>query len=156
VGITVTDLDAGKALLIVDGDVGQAVQASATVPGTVIPVQSNGQTYVDGGLLTLVPVHFIKAMGADMVIAIDIYCGQTSSAGGHAIDMLLKTFRLQSCLLSKAETADADLLIRPAFEPTNPVSFAQRDEAIMAGYLAAKAAIPALKAKIAAWKTAPK
>ena len=36
-GITVTDLGAGKALLIVDGDPGEAVQASATVPGTVIP-----------------------------------------------------------------------------------------------------------------------
>ena len=150
-GITVTDLGTGKALLIVDGDVGEAVQASASVPGTVIPVQSNGQTYVDGGLLTLVPVHFVKAMGADIVIAIDIYCGTHPAPRANAIDTLLKTFRLQSCLLSQAEIADADILIRPEFEPTNSVSFAQRDEAIMAGYLAARAVMPTLKAKISAF-----
>jgi NTE family protein len=155
-GVTVTDLGAGKALLVVDGDLGEAVQSSASVPGTVIPVQSNGQTYVDGGLLTIVPVHFVRAMGADIVIAIDIYCGKHPAPQGNAIDTLLKTFRLQSCLLSEAETADADILIRPEFEPDNPVSFAQLDEAIMAGYVAAVAATPALKAKIAAWRPSPK
>jgi NTE family protein len=148
-GITVTDLGAGKALLVVDGDPGEAVQASATVPGTVIPVQSNGRTYVDGGVLTIVPVRFVRAMGADVVIAVDIYCGAHPAPRGNALDTVLKTFRLQSCLLSDAETAEADILIRPAFEPDNPVSFAQRDAAIMAGYRAAAAAIPALKAKIA-------
>ncbi|MFZ4537961.1 patatin-like phospholipase family protein [Propionivibrio sp.] len=154
-GIAVSDLGAGKALLVIDGDPGEAVQASATVPGMVIPVQSNGRTYVDGGVLTIVPVRFTRAMGADVVIAIDIYCGKHPAPRGNALDTLLKTFRLQSCLLSDAEIAEADILIRPAFEPDNPVSFAQRDEAIMAGYVAAVAAIPALKAKIAAWQASP-
>jgi NTE family protein len=148
-GITVTDLGAGKALLVVAGDPGEAVQASATVPGTVIPVQSNGRTYVDGGVLTIVPVRFVRAMGADVVIAVDIYCGRHPAPRANALDTVLKTLRLQSCLLSDAETAEADILIRPGFEPDSPVSLAQRDEAIMAGYRAAAAAIPALKAKIA-------
>ncbi|MBS1142484.1 MAG: hypothetical protein H6R13_3937, partial [Proteobacteria bacterium] len=159
-GITVTDLGAGKALLVVDGDPGEAVQASATVPGTVIPVQSNGRTYVDGGVLTIVPVRivpvrFVRAMGADVVIAVDIYCGRHPAPRGNALDTVLKTLRLQSCLLSDAEAAEADILIRPGFEPDSPVSLAQRDEAIMAGYRAAAAAIPALKAKIAAWQATP-
>lgn len=155
-GITVTDLDAGKALLVVDGDPGEAVQASATVPGVVIPVQSSERTLVDGGVLTIVPVRFVRAMGADLVIAIDIYCGKPSALRANALDTVLKTFRLQSCLLSEAETAEADILVRPAFEPDNPVSFSKRDEAIMAGYRAAANAIPEIKAKIAAWQPRPK
>lgn len=151
-GITVTDLGAGKALLVVDGDPGEAVQASASVPGVVIPVQSNESTYVDGGVLTIVPVRFVRAMGADVVIAVDIYCGKHPALRGNALDTVLKTFRLQSCLLSEAETAEADILVRPAFEPDNPVSFSQRDAAIMAGYRAAAEAIPEIKAKIAAWQ----
>ena len=154
-GVTVTDLGAGKALLVVDGDPGEAVQASATVPGTVIPVQSNGRTYVDGGVLTIVPVRFVRAMGADVVIAVDIYCGRHPAPRANALDTVLMTLRLQSCLLSDVETAEADILIRPGFEPDSPVSLAQRDEAIMAGYRAAAAAIPALKAKIAAWQATP-
>jgi NTE family protein len=148
-GITVTDLDAGKALLVVDGDPGEAVQASATVPGVVIPVQSNERTYVDGGVLTIVPVRFVRAMGADVVIAVDIYCGKPPALRGNALDTVLKTFRLQSCLLSNAETAEADILVRPTFEPDNPVSFSQRDEAVLAGYQAMKAALPALLIRIA-------
>jgi NTE family protein len=68
---------------------------------------------------------------------------------------VLKSFRLQSCLLSETETAEADILVRPAFEPDNPVSFSQREEAIMAGYRAAADTIPTLKAKIAAWQPRP-
>ncbi len=94
-------------------------------------------------------------MGADVVIAFDIYCGKHPAPRGNALDTLLKTLRLQSCLLSDVETAEADILIRPEFEPDNPVSFAQRDAAIMAGYRSAAAAIPALKAKIAAWQATP-
>jgi NTE family protein len=154
-GITVTDLSVGKALLVVDGDPGEAVQTSATVPGVVIPVHSNERTYVDGGVLTIVPVRFVRAMGADVVIAVDIYCGKQPALRGNALDTVLKTFRLQSCLLSDAEIAEADILIRPEFEPDNPVSFAQRDAAIMAGYRSAAAAIPALKAKIADWQSRP-
>ncbi len=153
-GITVTDLSAGKALLVVDGDPGEAVQTSATVPGVVIPVHSNERTYVDGGVLTTVPVRFVRAMGADVVIAVDIYCGKHPALRGNALDTVLKTFRLQSCLLSDAEIAEADILIRPEFEPDNPVSFAQRDAAIRAGYRSAAAAIPALRAKLAGWKPA--
>jgi NTE family protein len=133
----------------------EAVQASATVPGVVIPVQSRERTYVDGGVLTIFPVRFVKAMGADLVIAVDIYCGKPSALRGNALDTVLKTFRLQSCLLSVAETAEADILVRPAFEPDTPVSFSQREEAIMAGYRPAAEAIPALKAKIAAWQPRP-
>ena len=151
-GITVTDLGAGKALLIVDGDPGEAVQASATVPGTVIPVQSNGRTYVDGGVLTIVPVRFVRGMGAEIIIAVDIYCGKHPAPRGNAVDTVLKTLRLQSCQLSNAETAEADILIRPGFEPDSPVSLAQRDEAIAAGYEATKAMIPKIRTKLAGSK----
>jgi NTE family protein len=49
---------------------------------------------------------------------------------------------LQNCKLSEAEMAEADVLIRPLFEPAEVRSFKQRNEAIEAGYLAAKAALP--------------
>jgi NTE family protein len=148
-GVTVTDLEAGMALLVVEGDPGEAVQASATVPGTVIPVRSKGRTLVDGGVLSVVPVKFARAMGADIVIAVDIFCGRTPPLKGNA-DTVLNTLRLQSCLLSKDEIASADILIRPDFEPDDPVSFAQRDLAIEARYRATREALPAIRAHLAA------
>ena len=118
----------------------------------MIPVQSNGRTYIDGGVLTIVPVRFLRAMGAEIIIAVDIYCGKHPAPRGNAVDTVLKTLRLQSCLLSDAETAEADILIRPGFEPDSPVSLAQRDEAIALGYQATKAMIPKIRAKLAGSK----
>ena len=143
-GVTVTDLGKGEALLIVDGDVGQAVQASASVPGAIMPVHANGATYVDGAILALVPVRFARQLGADVVLGVDIICGKQAALKGNALDSLLRAVRLQSCKLSEQEVAEADFLIQPKFEPESNLSFDQREEAIMAGYLAAKAIMPAL------------
>jgi NTE family protein len=147
-GVTVTDLDRGISLLVVDGDLGEAVQASATVPGTVVPVFSQDATYVDGGLLSVVPVRFARALGADLVIGIDIYCGTPGRPSRHAVDTLLKTLRLQSCKLGEAEANEADILVRPRFEPDSKISFDERASAIEAGYTATLAQIPALRERL--------
>ena len=147
-GVAVTDLGKGQALLIVGGDLGEAVQASASVPGVVVPVQSQDTTYIDGGVLTIVPVRFARALGAELVIGIDIYCGNDVALKQHAVDTVLKTFRLQGCRLSESESAEADFLIRPGFEPASDTRFAQSDEAIMAGYQAAQAMLPELRSRL--------
>lgn len=147
-GIAVTDLTNGRALLVVDGDVGGAVQASSSVPGAFVPVQSNGAILVDGGVLSLVPVRFARAMGADVILAVDIYCGSQPPLKGTAFDNVLRTFRLQGCLLNREEAAEADFLIRPNFEPASATSFKQRDEAIMAGYEEMQAILPELKKRL--------
>jgi len=147
-GVTVTDLTHGKSLLVVDGDVGKAVQASSSVPGVFVPVQVNGATWMDGGILSLVPVRYARAMGADVILAIDIYCGSQPPLRGTLFDNVLRTFRLQGCLLSREEAAEADFLVRPIFEPASPASFEQRDEAIKAGYEAMLAIMPELKKRL--------
>jgi NTE family protein len=147
-GIAVTDLTNGKALLVVDGDVGKAVQASASVPGAFVPMQVNGAIWVDGGVLSLVPVRFTRAMGADVVVGVDIYCGSQRVLKGTLFDNVLSTFHLQSCLLNREEASEADFLIRPKFEPASVSSFKQRDEAIRVGYEAMKARLPALMKRL--------
>jgi NTE family protein len=74
------------------GDLTEAVRASIAVPGIVTPVRSNGRILVDGGLVNPVPVSVARAMGADLVIAVDlnhdIVAGRLSRpvarANGHA------------------------------------------------------------------------
>jgi NTE family protein len=118
------------------------------VPGAVVPVESGSTTLIDGGVLTLVPVRAARALGADVVIGIDIYCATEAALKGHAFDTISCTFRLQSCTLSAPKMAEADVLIQPFFEPDNPVSFAQRNAAIQAGYEAAISAIPVIREKL--------
>jgi len=145
-GVSVTDLENPEPLFVTSGDLGDAVRTSSSVPGAFSPVESEGRFYVDGGVFSLVPVRLARAMGADIVIGIDILCTRFPYPQDDGIHAMLSTFRLQSCKIGTEEMAEADLLIRPDFEPESEISLASGDAGIEAGYLAMKAALPQLKA----------
>src|SRR5574340_1819748 len=67
-----TDIVSGEEVVIRSGDVIEAVRASISVPGIFTPVRSNGRILVDGGLTDPVPASAARAMGADLVIAVDL------------------------------------------------------------------------------------
>ncbi|OGS95284.1 MAG: patatin [Gallionellales bacterium RIFCSPLOWO2_02_FULL_57_47] len=67
-----TDIVSGEEVIIRRGDVIEAVRASLSVPGIFTPVRSNGRILVDGGITNPVPVSAARAMGADIVIAVDL------------------------------------------------------------------------------------
>ncbi|WP_020407505.1 patatin-like phospholipase family protein [Hahella ganghwensis] len=135
-GIAVTDLTERESKLIQSGNPGKAVQISSSIPGAFIPVTVNDHVYVDGGVLTLIPVRYARAMGADFVIAVDIYCGNQKTDTDTSGRILLSTFRMQSCKLGEADLAAADIVIQPEFEPENYGSFSSKADAIEAGYQA--------------------
>lgn len=67
-----TDLLSGAEVILDSGDVTEAVRASIAVPGLLTPVQLNNRILLDGGLVNPVPVSVVRAMGADVVIAVDV------------------------------------------------------------------------------------
>jgi len=149
IGVTATDIAAQKAVLIVGGDPGLAAQASASIPGVFVPVRNDGHTYIDGGVLDQVPVRFAKALGADVVIGVDIYCGRELSADQGSMRTAYNVFRLQSCTLNRPNERAADVLIQPEFEQASVGPFDARSEAIEAGYRATVAKIPEIRRALA-------
>jgi len=140
-----TDLRSGQAVLLDAGAPGTAVQASAAVPGINVPVAYAGGHLVDGGIASLVPVRFARAMGADIVIAVDIYCTGPQSDGLAAPMVLLRVMRVQSCLIAAHEMAEADVLISPPVSVSGLSATGEREAAITAGYEAALAALPGIR-----------
>jgi len=67
-----TDLTGGREIWLREGSVLDAVRASIAVPGLFSPSFQNGRMLVDGGLVNPVPVSLCRAMGADIVIAVDL------------------------------------------------------------------------------------
>lgn len=67
-----TDLISGREIVIRDGNLVDAVRASISVPGIFAPVRRDRQILVDGGLVNPVPVSSVRALGADLVIAVDL------------------------------------------------------------------------------------
>ena len=143
-GAVAAALDTGEPVLIDQGDSGQAVRASAAVPGAMQPVESTRGPLVDGGIASLVPIRFARAMGADVVIGVDIYCNSPRQNGSTFLTTFAKVAQTQTCLVSRAEMAEADILITPRVSVTDMKSAAQRDEAIRTGYEAAKSLMPSV------------
>uniref|UniRef100_UPI002FDCCB9C patatin-like phospholipase family protein n=1 Tax=Pelomicrobium sp. TaxID=2815319 RepID=UPI002FDCCB9C len=71
-GAVATDLETGNEVWLREGRVMEAVRASIALPGLFTPVQRDGRILVDGGLVNPVPVSLCRAMGADIVIAVDL------------------------------------------------------------------------------------
>lgn len=67
-----TDLANGREIWLREGPVIEAVRASIALPGLFTPAQLDGRLLVDGGLVNPVPVSLCRALGADIVIAVDL------------------------------------------------------------------------------------
>ena len=149
-GIVATDLDSGLAMLFQRGDVGLAVRASSAVPAVFQPVAIGGREYVDGGLVSPVPVRFARQMGAELVIAVDISSPPDGNATGDPFKMLLQTFAIMGKSINTLELKDADVVLRPRLLGVSSADFTARKRAIDAGREAATAGLSALRLRLAA------
>jgi NTE family protein len=149
-GIVATDLDSGAPILFQRGDTGMAVRASSAVPAVFQPVRIGAREYVDGGLVSPVPVRFARQMGAELVIAVDISAAPEGNGTGDAMRMLLQTFAIMGRSINSFELRDADVVLRPRLPGVSGADFAARKKSIQAGREAALAALVELRAKVAA------
>ena len=149
-GIVATDLHSGQAVLFQRGDTGLAVRASSAVPAVFVPVRINGREYVDGGLVSPVPVRFARQMGADVVVAVDISSPPEANSASDTLQILLQTFSIMGKSINQYELKEADLVVRPSLAGLKSADFSSRQRAIDAGRVAMLAALPALKARLAA------
>ncbi len=71
-GAVATNLSTGRELWFTEGDLHLAIRASCSMPGLMAPVTHNGYWLVDGAVVNPVPVSLTRALGADIVIAVDL------------------------------------------------------------------------------------
>lgn len=148
-GIVATELQTGKAIVFRRGNTGMAVRASSSVPGVFQPVRIGGKDYVDGGLVAPVPVRFVREMGADFVIAVDISSRPAEQQVSGTVGVILQTTAIMGQAIKQQELREADVLIQPMMPDVKSTDFGARHAAILAGERAALAALPALKARLA-------
>lgn len=75
-GAIATELQSGRELWLRHGKVLEAVRASCAMPGLFTPVVREGMVLVDGGLVNPVPVSMCRALGAELVVAVDLSWGK--------------------------------------------------------------------------------
>ncbi|MBA3034662.1 MAG: patatin-like phospholipase family protein [Gammaproteobacteria bacterium] len=134
-----TDLGDGSMAVFTRGNTGMAVRASSSIPGVFQPVRINGREYIDGGLVSPVPVNVARALGADLVIAVDIanrpaengQLATTAGIVGQSLDIMMNHLAHQELELS-------DIKISPDTRDLISTDFTTRLDAIDEGILAAR------------------
>ena len=148
-GVVATDLQSGEMVVFRSGNVGMAVRASSSVPGIFQPVRIGNREYVDGGLVSPVPVKVARDMGADVVIAVDISSRPGSAKVSGIIDVLLQTFTIMGTKLAQWELAQADVVIHPGVGSISGTDFESKHFAILEGERAATLKMEQIRAALA-------
>ena len=147
-GIVATDLHSGQPILFRRGDTGTAVRASSAVPAVFQPVKIGEREYVDGGLVSPIPVRFARQMGAELVIGVDISADPQGNRANDTLQILLQTFAIMGKSINTYELKEADVVVRPALGGTGGADFSSRRRSIEAGRAAMLQALPALRSKM--------
>jgi NTE family protein len=145
--VVATEAKTGRMAVFNRGDTGVAVRASASVPRLFIPPVINGEAYLDGGISSPVPVKIARAMGADIVIAVDVsWFAQARVL--EAGDMARYNRNGRYVLLTE-ELDAADVIVVPRTVRARMLDFSQREANIAAGEAAGREAVSQLREIIA-------
>ncbi len=146
-----TRLEDGQRTVFVRGNVGQAVRASSSIPGVFEAVSIGKYHFVDGGVVSPVPVDAARDLGADFVIAVDISSKATGTTDPSSmLGNMNRSITIMGQKLGALELQRADIVIRPNVNDIGATDFAQKSRAILEGERAAQALLPQIKAKLAA------
>lgn len=150
--VVATDLKTGEAVVMKDkGDVPFAIRASCTIPGWYVPVPDReGRQLVDGGLVAVIPSAATRALGADIVIAVDVNrAGATfMSSSSSVIGVLLQSMMVIQGSVSRHQHELSDLVISPKVGHIRWDQVRRADELMAAGYEAGLESIPKIRALI--------
>lgn len=148
----VTDLRKGELIVFRDsGDLPFAIRASCCIPFFYAPVEDReGRLLIDGGIVQNLPIGQTRALGADIVIAVDVnFDGiRFFQRPRTALGVLAHTFIAVERIVSNQERADADVMIVPKVGHIRWDQTRRTKELIQCGYEAGLEAIDTIKAVI--------
>jgi NTE family protein len=137
-----TDMETGQPRVLASGDLALAMRSSMSVPGVFAPTEVEGRILGDGGLVDNLPIDVVRAMGADVVIAVNI---GTPLAARDTLDSLLgvtaqmiNILTEQNVQRSLGRLTPRDLLITPQLGALSSADFARTREFITLGELQAQ------------------
>jgi NTE family protein len=145
-----TDLETGEIVIMASGDLTSAMRASLSAPGVFAPVEREGHLLVDGGIADNVPIDIARAMGVDVIIAVDVGApllprSKLTNApliSGQMLSILIR----HNAAAQLATLTPKDVLIRPELGDTSSFDFGIMARVIAVGEAAARAQAPQLAA----------
>jgi len=142
-----TDLKTGEIVVLNKGEMAQAIRASISIPLVFKPVEIDGRMLADGGLSAPVPVEIVRAMGADIVIAVNLdkhYHDENWKPGWY--DIANDSLNILRHHLALSNVSTADIVINIDVGKNNYwYQFINGQDKILTGEKATKEILPKLQ-----------
>ena len=155
-----TDIRKAETLVLESGSLARALRATMAIPAVFTPVVVGEQVLVDGGTLNNVPADVVKAMGADVAIAVNVSSTTDPPEAGRStlFSVLSQTIDAMMVSGTRQALAAADLLVVPDLQGLTGADWRKTDDLVARGYAGAEAMAGQLmkyqvdEATYAAWK----
>lgn len=147
-GLDLSRFRYSRRMILKDGnDLATPLRASTAIPGVFTPVELDGRTLVDGGVVDNLPSEVLKAMGAKRVLAVNLgYAGEQKKNLDNALAIASQALDIMAGELTKLRGVQAaDLVINPRIYDVGLTDFNQLGECIVRGREAAKRALPEIR-----------
>jgi len=141
-----TDMLSGEAVTLKSGSLSRSLRATMSLPGIFAPVEVDGKFLSDGGLVNNIPTDVVKAMGADIVVVVNI---ESPAGGREALEtlpgVLAQTINISTLDNSRRSLRQADFIIAPELGTNSLADFTKSKEIIDLGMKGAEQKIGLLK-----------
>lgn len=138
---TSTDLVSGRTKNWTSGSIVEAIRSTISIPFAFMPVRKDDKVYADGGIRNNFPVDIARAMGADVVIGVDLHLPSTLEEASSVLQLVYMTAtRPGADSVYENNVKDADIFIEPDMTGYNLLSFNDNAISVLVerGYVAAK------------------
>lgn len=141
-----TDIETGKEVVLRSGVLSDAILASAAFPSLYSPVEIDDRLLIDGGVTNNYPIEEVKAMGADIVIGVDVQDPlKTRDKINGATGVLLQINNYQMIQKMEGKRAETDIYIKPDISGFTVISFDEGRQIIDKGEESARKIIDTLR-----------
>ncbi len=143
--VVTTDICSGEEVVFTQGSLDKAVRASCSIPGIYVPVEMEGRQLVDGGMAENVPVQALKSLGADVVIACNVFGHpQVFPPASNVFQILMRVWYF-FVAEEHAWRESADVIIEPDLRTYDLFDFHEGKALIEKGRKEAQKHIPKLQ-----------
>ncbi|MCD6571636.1 MAG: patatin-like phospholipase family protein [Deltaproteobacteria bacterium] len=147
------DIITGNPIVLSDGDLCTALQASCATPGFFPPVRLDGLLLVDGGVAEMIPVGLAKTFKPDYIIGVDVSrdiipIEDPEGEITHSLDVVFRSYDITRDFMNVYMSKEIDCMIRPDIGSYDWTDFELLDIYIEEGYNAAMAKIKTIRKDI--------
>jgi NTE family protein len=146
--VVAADIGSGEKVVFREGNVAEAVMASACIPGLFVPVQREGRLLVDGAILEDVPISPLREAGVAPVVGVSLCARPRFQPPRRLIEVLTNAVDIAMAANSAHQLATVDVAIKPKLNGFNRFDVRQRAALFEVGYAAATATIPEIRAAL--------